>query len=61
MDRDVVRVAAKGRNVIFHPLKRKPLISHGCIVMGQSCRFGESEYTQPVVHAYVDHRQAVVD
>jgi hypothetical protein len=61
MDRDVVRVTAKSSNVVFHPLKCKPLVSHGCIVVGQCRGFGESEYTQPVVHAYVNHRQAVVD
>jgi hypothetical protein len=61
MDRDVFGITTKGSNVIFHPFKRKSLISHGCVVMGQRCGFGESEYAQPVVHAYVNHRQAVVD
>ena len=61
MDRDVVRITAKASNVIFHPFKRKPLISHGCVVVRQCCGFGKAEYAQPVVHAYVNHRQAIVD
>lgn len=61
MDRDIVGVSAKGSDVIFHPFEREPLVPHSGIVMGQCCRFGKSEYTQPVVHAYMDHRQPVVD
>lgn len=61
MNGDILRITTKASNVIFHPFKRKPLVSHGCIVVRQCRRFGESEYTQPVVHAYVNHRQTVVD
>jgi hypothetical protein len=61
MDCDVFGITTKGSNVIFHPFKRKPLISHGCVVVGQRCGFGKPEDAQPVVHAYVNHRQAVVD
>jgi hypothetical protein len=61
MDRDIFGITAKSSNVIFHPFKRKPLISHGRIVVGQRCGFGKTEDTQPVVHAYVNHRQAVFD
>lgn len=61
MDCDVLGIAAKGSDIVSHPFKRKPLISHGCVVVGQRCGFGESENSQPVVHAYVNHRQTVVD
>jgi hypothetical protein len=61
MDRDVLGITAKGSNIIFDPFKRQPLISHGCVVVGQCCGFGKPEYAQPIVHAYMNHRQTVID
>jgi len=61
VDCDIVGITAKGSDILFHPFERKTLVSHGCVLVRQCSGFGESEYTQPVVHAYVNHRQAIVN
>lgn len=61
MDCDLLRVTTKRSDVVLNPFQGQSLISEPCIVAGQCGRLSKPEDTEPVVEAYVNYRQVVVD